>query len=146
MFGESVIKLKTKLLQGIRVKFFLVFISSILFSTICIIVFQSLVGNIYGDVARFEEEYSFIYFVIFLILTSLFFLLLSKNMMKRLEQINQGVNQISKGNLEVHIPTIKNDEIGELATNINGMVENLNESIEKEKKIARKKKIARNEK
>ncbi|MBJ8031814.1 MULTISPECIES: sensor histidine kinase [Bacillus cereus group] len=134
MFGESVIKLKTKLLQGIRVKFFLVFISSILFSTICIIVFQSLVGNIYGDVARFEEEYSFIYFVIFLILTSLFFLLLSKNMMKRLEQINQGVNQISKGNLEVHIPTIKNDEIGELATNINGMVENLNESIEKEKK------------
>ncbi|MDZ5608090.1 HAMP domain-containing sensor histidine kinase [Bacillus pseudomycoides] len=133
MFGESVIKLKTKLLQGIRVKFFLVFISSILFSTICIIGFQSLVGSMYGDVVRFEEEYSFIYFVIFLILTSLFFLLLSKNMMKRLEQINQGVKEISKGDLEVHIPTIKKDEIGELATNINGMVESLKELIEKEK-------------
>ncbi|WP_179865992.1 sensor histidine kinase [Bacillus pseudomycoides] len=133
MFGESVIKLKTKLLQGIRMKFFLVFISSILFSTICIIVFQSLAGSMHEDVMRLEEEYSFIYFVIFLILTSLFFLLLSKNMMKRLEQINQGVKQISKGNLEVRIPVLKSDEMGKLATDINGMVKSLKESIEKEK-------------
>lgn len=114
-------------------KFFLVFISSILFSTICITLFQSLIGNMYGDAEKFEEQYSFIYFVIFLLLTSLFFLLLSKKMMTRLEQINQGVSRISKGHLDVRIPTIKNDEIGQLATNINGMVESLSDSIEKEK-------------
>lgn len=134
MFGESDTKLRIKLLQGIRMKFFLAFICSILFATICIILFQSLAGSIYADVARYEEEYSFIYFVIFLILTSFFFLLLSKSTVKRIEQINHSVKQISKGNLEVHIPVLKSDEIGELATNINGMAESLKESIEKEKR------------
>ena len=133
MFGESDIKLKTKLLRGIRMKFFLIFICSIVFATLCIVQFQSLIGSIYADVARSEEKYSFIYFVIFLMLTSVFFLLFSKNMIKRIEQINQSVKEISKGNLEVYIPVLKNDEIGELATNINGMAGSLKESIEKEK-------------
>ncbi|EOW9529119.1 sensor histidine kinase [Bacillus cytotoxicus] len=132
MFGELDIQLKIKLLKGIRIKFFLIFISSILFSTLCIIVFQSAISNIYMDAKRFEEAYSFVYFVIFLILTSLWFLLLSKNMMKRLEQLNLGVKEISKGNLEVHIPTLKQDEVGELAANINRMVGSLKKSIEKE--------------
>ncbi|MDM5188123.1 HAMP domain-containing sensor histidine kinase [Bacillus sp. DX4.1] len=120
-------------------KFFIVFICSIVLATICIVLFQSVIANTYGDVAKLEEKYSFIYFVIFLVFTSLFFFLFSKNMMRRLEQINQNVKEISMGNLEVHIQTVKNDEIGELAANINGMTKNLKESIEKEKTAQRMK-------
>ncbi|MCQ6330432.1 sensor histidine kinase, partial [Bacillus cereus] len=50
MFGESDIKLKIKSLQGIRAKFFIAFICSILLATVSIIVFQILVGNIYSQV------------------------------------------------------------------------------------------------
>lgn len=107
MFGESDIKLKANLFQGIRMKFFIVFICSIVLATVCIVLFQSVIANTYGDVAKLEEEYSFLYFMIFLMLTSIFFYLFSKNMITRLEQINQSVNEISMGNLEVHIQTVK---------------------------------------
>ncbi|MDR4346255.1 histidine kinase, partial [Bacillus anthracis] len=46
MFGESDIKLKIKTLQGIRAKFFIAFLCSILLATISIIVFQILIVNI----------------------------------------------------------------------------------------------------
>lgn len=92
-----------------------------------------MVGSIYSDVTELEGKYSFIYFIIFFLLTSIFFALLSKTMMKRLEEINNSVKKISSGNLGVHIPVVKNDEIGELAANINRMVNRLKESIENEK-------------
>ena len=56
-----------------------------------------------------------------------------KTMMKRLSEINKNVKEISNGNFEVHIPISKNDEIGELATNVNRMAKSLKESIENEK-------------
>ena len=65
MFGESDIKLKIKSLQGIRAKFFIAFICSILLATISIIVFQILIGNIYSHVTTLEEKYSFLYFIVF---------------------------------------------------------------------------------
>ncbi len=65
MFGESDIKLKIKSLQGIRAKFFIAFICSILLATVSIIVFQILVGNIYSQVNVLEEKYSFLYFIVF---------------------------------------------------------------------------------
>ena len=58
MFGESDIKLKIKSLQGIRAKFFIAFICSILLATVSIIAFQIVIGNIYSHVAL-EEKYSF---------------------------------------------------------------------------------------
>lgn len=114
-------------------KLFFIFICSIVFATLCIVFFQNAISHVYGNTAELEEKYSFLYFVIFLILTSFFFLLLSKNMITRLEEINQSVEEISKGNLDVQIQTMKNDEIGQLATNINKMTNSLKRSIEKEK-------------
>ncbi|WP_035434850.1 sensor histidine kinase [Bacillus sp. UNC322MFChir4.1] len=114
-------------------KFFFIFICSIVFATLCIVFFQNAISHVYGNTVELEEKYSFLYFVIFLILTSFFYLLLSKNMILRLEEINQNVEEISKGNLNVQIQTMKNDEIGQLATNINKMTNSLKESIENEK-------------
>ncbi|MGN4532301.1 ATP-binding protein [Bacillus cereus group sp. MYBK257-2] len=134
MFGESDIKLKIRSLQGIRAKFFLAFICSILLATVSIIVLQILVGNIYSHVNALEEKYSFLYFIVFLIFTTTYFACITKTMMKRLSEINKNVKEISNGNFEVHIPISKNDEIGELATNVNRMAKSLKESIENEKK------------
>lgn len=125
--------MRAKLFQGLRMKLFFIFICSIVLATICIVFFQSAISHVYGNIAELEEKYSVVYFVIFLIFTSFFFFLLSKNMITRLEQINQSVKEISKGNLDVQIQTKKNDEIGQLAININKMTNGLKESIEKEK-------------
>ncbi len=134
MFGESDIKLKIKSLQGIRAKFFIAFICSILLATVSIIAFQILIGNIYSHVTALEEKYSFLYFIVFLIFTTTYFALMTKTMMERLSEINKNVKEISNGNLEIHIPISKSDEIGELATNVNRMAKNLKESIENEKR------------
>lgn len=133
MFGESDIKLKIKSLQGIRAKFFLAFICSILLATVSIIAFQILIGNIYIHASALEEKYSFLYFIVFLIFTTIYFAFMTKTTMKRLDKINESVKEISNGNLEIHIPISKSDEIGELAKNINRMVKSLNESIENER-------------
>ncbi|PEA21001.1 sensor histidine kinase [Bacillus cereus] len=134
MFGESDIKLKIKSLQGIRAKFFIAFICSILLATVSIIAFQIVIGNIYSHVTALEEKYSFLYLIAFLIFTTIYFAFMTKTMMKRLSEINKSVKEISSGNFEIHIPISKNDEIGELAANVNRMAKNLKESIENEKK------------
>ncbi len=134
MFGESDIKLKIKSFQGIRAKFFIAFICSILLATVSIITFQILIGNIYGQVTELEKKYSFLYLIAFLTFTTIYFAFMTKTMMKRLSEINKSVKQISSGNFEIHIPISKNDEIGELAANVNRMAKSLKESIENEKK------------
>lgn len=134
MFGESDIKLKIKSLQGIRAKFFFAFICSILLATVSMILVQILFGHIYNNVAVLEERYSFLYFIAFLLLTTIYFALLTKTTIKRLNEINQSVKEISNGNLEIHIPISKSDEISELAKNVNGMAKSLKVSIENEKK------------
>lgn len=133
MFGESDIKLKIKSFQGIRAKFFIAFICSILLATVSIITFQILIGNIYGQVTELEKKYSFLYLIAFLTFTTIYFAFMTKTMMKRLSEINKSVKQISSGNFEIHIPISKNDEIGELAANVNRMAKSLKESIENEK-------------
>ncbi|WP_395761469.1 sensor histidine kinase [Bacillus sp. 3G2] len=126
--------MKIKSLQGIRAKFFIAFICSILLATVSIITFQILIGNIYGQVTELEKKYSFLYLIAFLTFTTIYFAFMTKTMMKRLSEINKSVKQISSGNLEIHIPISKNDEIGELAANVNRMAKSLKESIENEKK------------
>ncbi|MEJ9251569.1 sensor histidine kinase, partial [Bacillus thuringiensis] len=75
--------MKIRFLQGIRAKFFIAFICSILLATVSIIVFQMLVGNIYSQVNVLEEKYSFLYFIVFLIFTTTYFALMTKTLMKR---------------------------------------------------------------
>ncbi|MED0949722.1 HAMP domain-containing sensor histidine kinase [Bacillus mobilis] len=126
--------MKIKSLQGIRAKFFIAFICSILLATVSIITFQILIGNIYGQVTELEKKYSFLYLIAFLTFTTIYFAFMTKTMTKRLSEINKNVKQISSGNFEIHIPISKNDEIGELAANVNRMAKSLKESIENEKK------------
>ncbi|MBG9596557.1 histidine kinase [Bacillus mycoides] len=125
--------MKIKSLQGMRAKFFIAFICSILLATVSIIAFQIVIGNIYSHVTALEEKYSFLYLIVFLIFTTIYFAFMTKTMMKRLSEINKSLKEISNGNFEIHILISKNDEIGELAANVNRMAKSLKESIENEK-------------
>lgn len=67
--------------------------------------------------------------VIFIIL----FLLLTRNKMQYIEDISQGLIEISKGDLNYRVPSKGNDELSTLSANINNMAYELNSKIEKER-------------
>ncbi|MNJ43771.1 putative sensor histidine kinase TcrY [compost metagenome] len=82
--------------------------------------------------SRQEEQYSFIYFVVFLLLTTIYFYLFSRDVVENIEGIDSLVNEIREGNWEITIPSHSNDEIGRLAGNINVMVQELKTARQRE--------------
>jgi GGDEF domain-containing protein len=50
-----------------------------------------------------------------------FAFLISKMILLPLRKLNEATDMISKGNLDIHIPIVRNDEIGQLATSFNEM-------------------------
>jgi len=128
--------LKLKWQIGIRLKFLVIFVSSLLFALISITVLQSLFGSrlnmLTGGSDAFEQKYSFYYLLLFFILMTLFFYLFSYRMMRRIQHINNCVNKIGKGNWNVQLQTSAKDEIGNLSRQINQMVHNLRQMREKE--------------
>lgn len=120
---------------GIRFKFLLIFVSSILAAGVSIVAFQKGLSYqsrmVIGELARWEEKYSFLYFIIFLRLTLLFFHLFSMKIIRRIEHINTCVNRLKEGNLDIRIPVETRDEIGNLSRGINAMVQSLKDSMER---------------
>ncbi|MGC5328167.1 sensor histidine kinase [Brevibacillus sp. SYSU BS000544] len=121
---------------GIRFKFLMIFASSIIATVTSIVIIQTLLETkmsvYYGDIASWDEKYSFVYFTAFLLLTTLFFYIFSRGMITRMENISRMVNRMKEGNLDIQIPIQSRDEIGDLARNINGMIQSLKESIHRE--------------
>ncbi|GIP31210.1 cell wall metabolism sensor histidine kinase WalK [Paenibacillus sp. J2TS4] len=69
----------------------------------------------------------------------LLFYWLTKRKMKDVEELAQGLLEISKGNLEYRVPHKSSDELGSLASNINHMVGELQRTIEEERLAERTK-------
>lgn len=67
------------------------------------------------------------------------FLFTTKKKMKYIEQISNGLLQISKGNLDYRVKRVGDDELALLADNINYMAKELSDKIEKERKIEKAK-------
>jgi len=120
--------------MGIRLKFFVVFISSIGLALISITLLQSLLSqSLRGlDVSRLEEQYSFYYVLVFILFTSIFYYLFSHKTIRRIEHLNACVNEVGQGNWDIEIHTSINDEIGNLGRQMNAMVASLKELREKE--------------
>lgn len=68
-----------------------------------------------------------------LIFFIVFFFVFTRKSILYLEEINVGLKRIAKGNLETKIPIKTQDELGELANNINIMAKNLKKSLEDER-------------
>lgn len=126
-----------KFFRGIQFKFLAAFISSIICASILIILFQQILCGLTGignsELARIEEDYAFAYFLVFLILTTLMFILFSRKIIKRIEDINLYVNKVKSGNINSYIEIKTKDEIGQLSHNISIMVKTLKDSIDKQK-------------
>lgn len=134
MFGEWDIKLKIKLFKGIRFKFFMIFNSSILLSFIGMIIYvKTTLGVTYVDAEKVGVTYTIIFLGVFCLLIIFFFNILSRKIINRIEDISKNVNEIKEGNLDINIPVVSNDEIGNLAKNINIMAKNLKELNEKDR-------------
>lgn len=71
--------------------------------------------------------------IIGLILFIIFFFIYTKKSIYYLEEINKGLMRIAEGDLTTKIPIRTEDELGQLAKNINSMSKNLKKSIEKER-------------
>ncbi|MBU5437813.1 HAMP domain-containing histidine kinase [Tissierella sp. MSJ-40] len=74
-----------------------------------------------------------------LILFIMFFFIFTQKRIRYLEDINMVLKKIAQGNLEAKIPIESNDELGQLAENINFMAEQLKTSIEEERKAEKMK-------
>lgn len=73
------------------------------------------------------------------ILFLIFFFTLTKGSIRYLEEISVALGQIAGGDFDIQIPKRSNDELGELAENINQMTRRLKQSIEEERNAERAK-------
>lgn len=75
----------------------------------------------------------FLFLLIFSVLTIFFFLLMVKGKIKYLEEIKAVLDEMSDGNLNIHIPVKSTDELGIMAESVNDMAYKLKTSIEEER-------------
>ncbi|WP_253907729.1 cell wall metabolism sensor histidine kinase WalK [Bacillus sp. WMMC1349] len=129
--------MKINLLKGVQFKFLMIFILSIICASLMMIVFQITLSKLLDlsdhDLARIEEQYTFVYFLVFLIFTTITFMIFSRTIIRRIEQLNAYANSVKKGNFDSLIEIKTNDEVGELSQNICLMVETIKDSLEKQK-------------
>ena len=86
----------------------------------------------------FEESgLAIIVDISFVAMVVLVFFILSRNLVKRIEQLNSSIEQISRGNMK-DIPIDKHrDELGILSRNIHKMAGMLDQSLENERAMVR---------
>lgn len=135
--------MKSKFYQGIQFKFFSIVVLSIIFATASITVFQLVIKAAYHiteeQLSNIENQYALFYFLAFLALTLIFYTLLSRKIIKRINQIYQAVTKMKSTELSVTIDDNSLDEIGYLARHINEMTKNLKEAKEREIKTEQEK-------
>lgn len=84
-------------------------------------------------------EFTILFLMIFSVLTIVFFLLLIKGNIRYLEEIRSVLDDVSDGNLDIHIPVRTTDELGIMAQSVNDMAYKLKTSIEEERALEKTK-------
>ncbi|MCK4782054.1 HAMP domain-containing protein [Candidatus Parcubacteria bacterium] len=75
-------------------------------------------------------------FLLVLILVIFVSIILNRNLVRPLQNLIKGIRKVSEGNLDIKLKVISRDEIGELTSSFNAMVEDLKKSktaLEEEK-------------
>ena len=81
----------------------------------------------------------FIILVLFLVLFIFFFFVLTSRTLRYFRVITDGLQLIAGGNLKYRIPLSRQDELGNVAHNINHMAEQLQQQMERERQIEQSK-------
>lgn len=143
--------MRTNRSPGIRWKIVFWFISSILLSAGTVMLLVRLAYNL-AVANRDGFLYHFLYQLRLsvggvmplaagaaIILAIVWFFFLSRNMIRYLEEISSGLQDISLGNSDVEIPIKSEDELGDLAANINNMSLRLHAAIKEERNAEKSK-------
>jgi signal transduction histidine kinase len=147
--------LKINLISSIRWKMFAYFALSLVLAVVSLTVlvftaaltirfniqpFARLVEFIFRVTSQVSYIVPFIIlFLVGLVMFFLYFLLLSKGMIRYLEKISGSLAAIAKGDLQHRVPVLTEDELGLLAENINSMTAKLQQSISEERNAERTK-------
>lgn len=86
-----------------------------------------------GEVAFAEQSYLFNLF--FLVITIFVFFLLSRTLIKRIEDMNHNIEKITNGQMRGLLDDKNHDELANLSNNINKMARQIDESLQNEKNM-----------
>jgi signal transduction histidine kinase len=136
MYGEWAIKLKHRL----QFKFVGIMFISLLGGLFSMSLAEAIYfGRILGISPEEAEltfpEYSPYFNTLFIIVSIFLFLLLSRRVIKRIEEMNKNVERITVGKMTGLAEDKSKDELGGLSRNINAMAEMIQESLQKEKNM-----------
>ncbi|MGE5398177.1 MAG: sensor histidine kinase [Chitinophagales bacterium] len=133
--------MKVKLFQSIRWKIILLFVASIAAAVAVVEIliylaytyhhywfFYDLLSGLKDSVGIVPVSLS-----VGLTFFVLFFFLFSQGVIKYIEELNRGLQEVAEGNLEVSLLVKSRDELGQLARNINIMTRQLKASLEEER-------------
>lgn len=120
--------------KSIRFEIFTVFAVSYIIAMVCL----GIVGNFTN---RLEKAYSYSYapLAAFAVAFILSFYLLSGRIVKYIITLAEGIDIISRGNLNYRVPILRKDELGKVALSINSMTEQLERQIQKERDLEKSK-------
>ncbi|MGE6256498.1 sensor histidine kinase [Heyndrickxia sporothermodurans] len=137
--------MKNKLVNQIQGKIMLLILSSLVLSAISSVVLfivLYLLKNMFVIPYRilysfylFDQRigYPYLAIIIFLLLFILFVLILSRGWGKDFNKVLIGTKKISEGEFDFQVPVYTNNELGEMAGNINRISEQLHRSIQEER-------------
>ncbi|GKX28934.1 two-component sensor histidine kinase [Vallitalea longa] len=139
--------MKNRFLKSIRFKVVIICIESFLLSAATLyIIYQILYINRYKGFVRnvydILMEYTTIQGLIIFTLVFLFIiylLILVSRIIRYIDKISIGVNEIAKGNFDNKIDKISNDELGQLSKNINNMSDQIQNLIKQQQQITESK-------
>lgn len=138
------IKLKANLFNGIQFKILKSFVLSISLSfVLTILLLIKFLKIVYDFDYLGWYEWSthnvhknacilFVFFIIFILITIIFFYIFTRKLIYQINDINRNISLITKGNFHIAIPVTTNDEIGQIANNINIMSCKIDELIKKD--------------
>lgn len=86
-----------------------------------------------GEIAFAKQSY--IFDILFLVVTTGVFFLLSRKLIKRIEIMNHNIEKIANGQMRGLTGDHHQDELGNLSVNINKMAIRIDESLQKEKNM-----------
>lgn len=124
-FGESGIKWNKRLLAVLDWKRSIR--GRILWSTLLSFFFAIIATSIWNN------------FFVLVVMFLLFFFLFMHNIASYIRTLADGLMRIARGNLNYRLPLTRHDELGSVANNINYMAEQLQDMIEKERRIEKSK-------
>lgn len=139
--------MKNKNSKNIRLKILFLFLLSIITSiiTVGILLLLALVLSNDHDLRKILKFLDStigwipISIIIGLVLFIIFFFIFTRKSIYYLEEINLGLKRIAEGDLDTKIPIRTENELGQLAKNINSMSKHLKRSIEEERNAEKSK-------